>query len=136
MTRLSVSLACFLTAATLQTAHAEGPALPAATPDLATIDLPVMDRATLLETLESLRSRLILRKQELTRRVTDSRLDSGELLLTAILPGGLIYAGYRKARHEQAKDDLACISADIRELSSDLLAMESTTAAVVVAQSP
>jgi hypothetical protein len=41
-----------------------------------------------------------------------------------LMPGGLLYAGYREVRYEQAKNELADVSADIEEFSSDLLALQ------------
>ena len=42
----------------------------------------------------------------------------------------------KKVRYEQAKDELARVSADIEEFSSDLLAVQSWSAPVLVALQP
>jgi hypothetical protein len=52
------------------------------------------------------------------------------------MPGGLLYAGYKKARYEQAKHELDRVSADIEEFSGDLLAMQSRSTPVMVALQP
>ena len=114
----------------MQTAHA-GQA-----PDLRGFDLPDVDREDLIESIETLRSQLIQHRNELVRHVADSKFDGSDALITAILPGGLLYAGYKKARHEQASDELARVRADIEALSIDLLAMQSLSAPVFVAQLP
>ena len=110
--------------------------MPATPPDLSAIDLPDVDRETLIDAIETLRGELLQHKRELVEHVADSKPDGGDALITVIMPGGLLYAGYKKARYEQAKDELARISADIEELSDDLLAMQALSAPVVVAQLP
>ncbi len=129
--RLLMSIAIFCTAFMLQTAHAEQ-----APSNQLAIQLPDVDREALAEQVRMLRSQLIQRKQALVQIVTDRILDSSDAIITAIMPGGLLYAGYKKARYEQAKNELARVSADIDEYSGDLLAMQFSSAPVVVAQLP
>ena len=134
LNKLLVSIAIFLTAFMLQTAHAEQALLTAM--DQLTIQLPDVDRTALIEKIRTLRSQLIQRKQALVQSVADKKPDSGDAFITVIMPGGLLYAGYKKARYEQAKNELASISADIEEFSGDLLAMQSGSAPVIVARLP
>ncbi|HUT40551.1 MAG TPA: hypothetical protein VM011_04345 [Gammaproteobacteria bacterium] len=136
MHRLIISSALLCAVFMLQTAHAGQAPETAAAPDLRAFDLPNVDREDLIESIETLRSQLIQRMNELVQVVADSKFDSSDALITAILPGGLLYAGYKKARHEQASDELARVRADIEESSSDLLAMQSLSAPVFVAQLP
>jgi hypothetical protein len=98
--------------------------------------LPDVDRELLAEQVSLLRSQLIARKQALVQSVADRQLDGGDALITIIMPGGLLYAGYKKARYEQARNELDRVSADIEEFSGDLLAMQSRSAPVVVALQP
>jgi hypothetical protein len=134
LNKLLGSIAIFLTAFMLQTAHAEQALLPAM--DQLTIQLPDVDRTALIEKIRTLRSQLIQRKQELVQSVADKKMDGGDAFITVIMPGGLLYAGYKKARYEQAQNELAGISADIEEFSGDLLAMQSGSAPVIVARLP
>ena len=120
----------------MQTAHAEQAPVPVTATDQLAIQLPDIDRVALIEQVRTLRSQLIQHKQALVQIVADKKLDSSDAIITAILPGGLLYAGYKKARLEQAKNELARVSADIEEYTGDLLAMQSMSAAVVIAQLP
>ena len=52
-------------------------------------------------------------------------MDAKDVLITAILPGGLVYAAIRKANIEEARDELSEIVDDMRELSQDLVVMQS-----------
>jgi hypothetical protein len=118
----------------LKTAHAEQVPAPVTAPGYFFIQLPDVDRETLVERVMTLRSQLIQRKQALLQIIADNTLDSSDTILTVILPGGLLYAGYKKASCEQAKDELASINADIEEFSNDLLAMQTGAAPVAIAQ--
>jgi len=130
--RLFVPIAIFCTAFMLQTAHAEQTLVPVAAPDQFIIQLPDIDREALIEQVGALRSQLIQRKQALVQSVADKKLNGNDAFITVIMPGGLLYAGYKKIRYEQAKNELARVSADIEEFSGDLLAIQSRSAPVVV----
>jgi len=132
--RLFNLIAIFLAVFMLQTVHAEQAPMPASTAGVLAIQLPDVDRGVLIEQLRLLRSQLIQRKQALVQIVADKKLDGSDALITAIMPGGLLYAGYKKVRYEQAKSELARISADIKEYSGDLLVMQSGSVPVLVAR--
>jgi hypothetical protein len=95
--------------------------------------LQVVDAGTLVEQVQVLRSRLIVRKQQLVQEVDEKQLDSGDALLTVLMPGGLLYAGYKKAAYERARNDLAEVSEDITEYSRDLSALAKKAASVRLA---
>jgi tetrahydromethanopterin S-methyltransferase subunit F len=109
---------------------------PVTAPDRFAVQLPDVDQEALVEELVKLRSQLIQRQQKLEQLVADKKLDGGDAIITAIVPGGLLYAGYKKARYLQAKHELARVSTAIEEYSSDLLVMEIRAAPVTVAQLP
>jgi hypothetical protein len=120
----------------LSPAFAEEPPVSAAAPAKFAIQLPQVDRDALVEMVGELRTRLILRKQELLQLVADSQMDGGDALITAIMPGGLLYAGYKKARYENAKSELDRISEDIDEYSDDILALQSAPVPLAMAPLP
>ncbi|MDH3986980.1 MAG: hypothetical protein OEV12_11295 [Gammaproteobacteria bacterium] len=132
MNRLLMSLALSCSAFMLQTAHAEQAPVPLAGDFF--IQLADVDRNALLERVTTLRSQLIQRKQALLQIIADNTLDSSDTFLSVILPGGLLYAGYKKASSEQAKNELANINADIEEFSADLVALQPGSPAVAIAQ--
>ena len=132
LNRLFVPIAIFCTAFMPQAAHAEQALVPVAATDQFIIQLPDIDREALVEQVGALRSQLIQRKQVLVQSVEDKKLNSNDAIITVIMPGGLLYAGYKKIRYEQAKNELARVSADIEEFSGDLLAIQSKAAPVVV----
>jgi pyruvate/oxaloacetate carboxyltransferase len=133
---LFMTIAIICSVFMLKTAHAEQAPGTASSPDHFIIQLPVVDREMLVEQVEKLRSQLIQRKQVLEQIVADNKLDSSDAIITVFMPGGLLYAGYKKVRFEQAKNELDNISADIEEFSSDLLAMQPMPMQMAVAQLP
>jgi hypothetical protein len=134
--RLFILIASVSTTFVLSTANAEQAPAFVQAPGQFIIQLPDVDRELLAEQVSLLRSQLIARKQALVQSVADRQLDGGDALITIIMPGGLLYAGYKKARYEQARNELDRVSADIEEFSGDLLAMQSRSAPVVVALQP
>jgi len=134
--RLYTMIAMFFTAFMLQSAHAEQTLVAVSDTGQFTIQLPTVERAVLIEQVVTLRSQLIEHKQALVQTVENKKLDGRDAVITAIMPGGLLYAGYKKARYEQARNELASVSADIEELSADLLTLQSRSAPTVVASIP
>ena len=136
MNRLFIPIAVLCTAFALPTAHAEQPRVTTGTPGLLAVQLPGVDREELVDLVTTLRSRLILRKQELVQTVEDSHFEGSDAILAAILPGGLLYAGFQKARHEQAQEELEQVDAEIEQYSSDILAMQPGPSPVAIVQLP
>ena len=117
-------------------ALAEPPASPA-TPDLQFrilapvanaagfyVALPAVDSTALIERISAHRALLAQRQQEIRRYLEDHQLDARDMLITAIMPGGLFYAAARKGNLEQAETELAELTAVLDELSRDLVAMQ------------
>lgn len=96
--------------------------------------VPTVAREVLVKRIMKLRASLVRHEGELEEAVEDKRLGIGDAIITAIVPGGLLYASYRKHEWDQAKDRLARVSDQIDELSQQLLSFQYVTGSVVVAQ--
>ena len=70
------------------------------------VEIPAIDPQLLAEELQELRAGLLLRRAELVTAVEELELDGTDAIITVLLPGGLIYAGYRKHEYEMARHDL------------------------------
>ncbi len=134
MNKLFLAIATLCTAFALPVARAEQPQVTTGAPGQLAIQLPGVDREELVDLVTALRSQLILRKQELVQAVEDSEFEGSDAILAAILPGGLLYAGFRKAHHEQAREELERVNADIEQYSDDILAMQPGPAPVAIVQ--
>jgi len=97
-------------------------------------DLPAVNSNQLIGLIRAYRASLTHREQEIMQYLEENRLDAKDLLIAAILPGGLLYAAVRKGNLEQAKIELAEMSEDVDELSRDLLAMQAVAGELTVAQ--
>ncbi|EGV49891.1 hypothetical protein [Candidatus Endoriftia persephone] len=84
--------------------------------------LPSVDRVELSQHILKLHNNLQHQQAELTRAEIEKRFDSTDAVITIILPGGLLYAAYRKADHLKTKARLEQVSSDLNRLSVDLVA--------------
>ena len=100
------------------------------------VDLPAVDSNQLFELIEAYRADLGDREHALRQYLEDNRLGARDVVITIILPGGLLYAALRKAKLQQAKGELAEITGDTLELSRDLVAMQAVAGELTVAELP
>jgi hypothetical protein len=95
------------------------------------VEVPAIDPQLLAEQLQDLRAELLLRRVELITEMEDLEVDGTYVTLSALLAGGLIYAGYhlpvgiiyagyRKREYKTAKHDLAEVNAELDDLAQDL----------------
>ena len=101
-------------------------------------DIPKINTVSLADNVEKLRETYIQRQNELTQQVEDKELTVGDVFITIIIPGGLIYAGFKKNELEKTKDALLDVTTEISELSNDLIALHTQNAAntLLLAQIP
>jgi hypothetical protein len=96
--------------------------------------VPTVAREVLIQRITKLRASLVRHEEELQAAVEEKQLGIGDAIITALIPGGLLYAGYRKHAWDEAKDNLARVSDQIDELADELLSFQYATGTVVVAQ--
>lgn len=99
-------------------------------------DIPEVDIFSLTNNTEDLRKLYREQQNRLTQQVVDKEMNVGDVLISIILPGGLIYAGYKKQKLQQAKDHLLSITTEINDLSDDLIAIhtQSVNHSLILAQ--
>jgi hypothetical protein len=98
------------------------------------IDLPAVNYNQLIGQIRIVLTSLTHRQEEITRYLDENQLDAKDALITAIMPGGLLYAAVRKGNLELAKAELTEITEAMAELSRDLLAMQVEARELTVAQ--
>jgi hypothetical protein len=96
--------------------------------------LPAVDSGTLVEQLRALRSALIAHKQILAGELEAKQFDSGDAVLALVMPGGLLYAGYKKAAYARAKNNMDEVSENIVAYSDDLAVLQEQLEPITVAQ--
>ena len=142
MHRLYCYLAAFISIITLPAAAlAEAPAsavtqpsAPAANEAGFYVALPAVDTDRLIERISAQRASLTQREQEIREYLEDHQLGAKDLLITVIMPGGLIYAAVRKGNLQQAQAELDQINAAMDELSRDMVAMQAVAGDLTMAQ--
>jgi hypothetical protein len=98
------------------------------------IALPAVDSDQLIERIRTHRASLTHREHELRQYLDAHQLDSKDVLITIIMPGGLLYAAVKKGNLDQAEAELDQITADMDEFSRDLVAMQAMAGDLTVAQ--
>jgi hypothetical protein len=142
--RLYCYLAAVISIITLPTtAFAEAPATaamqvrpftPAANHAGFYVALPAVDTDRLIERISAQRASLTQREREVIQYLEDHQLGAKDVLITVIMPGGLIYAAVRKGNLQQAQAELDQINAAMDELSRDLVAMQAVAGDLTMAQ--
>jgi len=98
------------------------------------IDIPAANYPRLIGQIKTYLAALTDREEEITRYLDENQLDAKDALITAIMPGGLLYAALRNNKLELARTELAEITEVMDELSRDLLAMQLEARELTVAQ--
>lgn len=87
-------------------------------------DLQIVDPDRLANDVNKLRSILVQDQQQLTEQVKNKQFDIGDAIITLIVPGGLLYAGYRINELEQIKNKILKMTTEINDYSDDIIALQ------------
>lgn len=99
-----------------------------------TVMLPSIDNDALIDEVVALKIALMHDKELLSRKVEQKRFKNKDTVLATLLPGGLIYAAYKKNIHAQAVQDYELTSSLIKEISTDISALTTIDGPILVAQ--
>jgi hypothetical protein len=84
-------------------------------------NIPAMERKELIGSLKEVTQSLSQEREQLSNTVEKKKFTGKDTLISAILPGGMLYASYRMASYKNAKKELADVSISIEELTSDVV---------------
>ena len=99
-----------------------------------TVKVPGIDNDALVGEIAALKIALMHDKKLLSSKVEQKRFKSKDTMLAALLPGGLIYAAYKKNAHAQAVRDYELTSSQLKEITTDLAALTTIDGPILVAQ--
>ncbi len=85
-------------------------------------NLPASSREELSHRLVEFRANLRRRKVELDLAEEDGRFDVKDAVITAVLPGGLLYAAFRAQQHQQIQGRQLQMAEQMQDLQQDLIA--------------
>ncbi len=98
--------------------------------------LPQVSNSTLIAEMEVYRQKLENNHDDLVGMLEDNKMKASDVVLTAILPGGLLYAAYRANQQAKTRQQLADVKTLIEELGTDLVALEAAEGKIMVAKWP
>ena len=98
------------------------------------VDLPVGNDRELLARVQAQRAAMLERKESLAETVADREFDAKDVLITVIMPGGLLYAAQKKARVAMAEKELVLVDAQLQTNAHDLLTMHELAGVPMVAE--
>ncbi len=88
------------------------------------ITLPHSDMTVLLDQLREERQLLTQESFKLQQVIDEKQFDKSDLLIMAIVPGGMIFSAIKRHQLKQAESDLTDINARYSDLTQDQLALE------------
>lgn len=98
--------------------------------------LPQVSNSELIAKMQDYRQKLENNREDLVGILEDNKFKAGDAFLTAIMPGGLLYAAYRSSQQEKTRKQLADVETLIEELGVDLVALKAAEGKIMVARWP
>ena len=95
---------------------------------------PSINMDALVDEIVSLKSTLREEEKQLSHQVEKSRVTDNDTLLSIFLPGGLLYAAYKKSAHNQAVREHKLVSTQVKEITEDIIALTRIDGPIVVAK--
>ncbi len=83
-------------------------------------DLQLIEPALLSEKVSNYQQGLVKEQLEISEREKKKRFNTGDTLISLVIPGSFLYASYRVYEHKNASKLLKSINNDISDLSADL----------------
>ncbi len=83
-------------------------------------NIPTPDTEDLLLQVWQLNNSLQTKKEKIAKSVKDSEFSAKDGVITAVIPGGLLYAAHKKFKHNNEKKKLAKVESKLDEMTEDL----------------
>ena len=99
-----------------------------------TVMEPSINIDALVDDVVSLKIALKHDEKRLSHQVEQKRVTSNDTLLSFLLPGGMLYAAYKKSAHTNAVREHKLVSSQLLDITADLVALTTTAGPIVVAQ--
>ena len=98
------------------------------------VALPSINMDALVDEIATLKVALKHDKKLLFRRAEQKRMKGKDTVLSVLMPGGLLYAAYKKNAHARAVQQHALVSSQLQEITTDLVAFMTLTEPVMLAK--
>ena len=107
--------------------------VPQVTEDGFSIMTPDINPDVLIDDLFVLKARLAQDEKVLARQVEQKKVTGSDNVLSLLMPGGLIYAAYKRDVYSRAVEQHEWLSRQYAEISNDLVTFRSVQPTVLVA---
>ena len=87
--------------------------------------MPTVDRKKLVKHIKEIHPSLEKYANELTDEVDRKQLGADDVLITAVVPGGLLYGTYRSIQYKQSKNELNNVTDTLDDLGAALFDFQS-----------
>lgn len=94
--------------------------------------LPHVNIDKLIDDLALLKSELAKDERALAKQVEQKRVKTSDNVLSILMPGGLLYAAYKRHSYSQAVEQQNLLLEQFAEISNDLVEFSSTHRTVLV----
>jgi hypothetical protein len=98
-----------------------------------TVNMPRIDNDVLATRLAELQARLKQDKVSLSKQVEQTRMKGKDTVLAAVLPGGLIYAAYKKTVHSRAVKQYKLVETQLAVIDQDIASFKADNGPIVIA---
>jgi hypothetical protein len=99
-----------------------------------TVMAPSINMDALVDEMVSLKTALKHDEKLLAREVEKKRITGNDKVLSFLMPGGLLYAAYKKSAYDKAVRDHELASSQSREITTELVALTGINGPVVLAK--
>lgn len=99
-----------------------------------TVNMPRIENDVLVVRLAELQTSLKQDMVSLGEQVEQTRMKSKDTVLAAILPGGLIYAAYKKSAHSRAVKQYELVETQLATIDQDIETFQADNGPIVVAR--
>jgi len=101
-------------------------------PNLFVLRLMAVNRSALTSRVQTRRLRVLERDADLRSQVQQHRFQQKDVVLAAVMPGGLLYAAYKQAKLKALQAKQTAAERELAELATDLQRLQSPALARLV----
>lgn len=87
-------------------------------------DIKKIDTVSLTKDIKELLISLTDRQYKMVKLLEKKKFKASDALITVVIPGGLLYAGFRMNEINRIRNILVAVSTEIGEFSNDLIALQ------------
>jgi hypothetical protein len=108
--------------------------LPEQGKDSYSVMVPRIDIDELVDEMVALKGTLKHDEQVLARKVEEKRMSGNDKVIAFLMPGGMLYAAYKKSAHAAAVKERERVAERLKETTTDIVTLTAMNSHIMVAQ--